>query len=310
MSSVCVRISTRTSALALWQASYIADLLRQTPAAPDVELIHIRTSGDGDQRSSLREFGGTGAFTREVQRAVLDGDADLAVHSLKDLPTESVAGLCLACVPDRAPRLDAILLPQGQNLFSSLSDMPKASRVGTGSPRRQAQLLHHRPDLKMLDIRGNVDTRIGKLDSGDYDAIMLAEAGLRRLGLDDRINLLLSPPEMLPAVGQGALGIECRIDDPSTRELLSLLTDERTLQSVTAERSLLRTIRAGCHAPLGVWTEVEGQRLTLTGVLLSLDGTVRLKASAGGPRGEAEQIGREVAAKLIEAGGDALLEEE
>lgn len=310
MSSHTIRIATRTSKLALWQAEYLADRLSQLPSAPGVELIHVRTRGDGNQTSPLKEFGGTGAFTREVQRVVLNGDADLAVHSLKDLPTESVTGLCLACVPERAPRLDAILLPHGQHSYRSLSDLPKASRIGTGSPRRQAQLLNLRPDLHVLGIRGNVDTRIGKLDGGDYDAILLAEAGLRRLGLDDRITLLLSPAVMLPAVGQGALGIECRVDDTTSRELLKNVTDEGTLQSITAERSLLRTLRAGCHAPLGAWTELDDNTLKLTGVLLNQTGTSRLEATANGPPLDAERIGCEVAAKLIDAGGDALLEQE
>ncbi len=308
MSSRQIRIATRTSSLALWQAEYVADRLRQLPIEPAVELIHVQTSGDGDRTSPLREFGGTGAFTREVQRAVMDGYADLAVHSLKDLPTESVDGLCLACVPDRAPQLDAILLPSKATTVDTLADLPDSARIGTGSPRRQAQLLNQRPSFEVAEIRGNVETRIRKLDDGDFDAIVLAEAGLRRLGLDDRISLLLSPPVMLPAVGQGALGIECRQDDTSTRELLSSITDQPTLLSVTAERCLLKELRAGCHAPLGVWTEINDQQLTLTGVLLSLDGTTRLEASASGELTDGEQIGRNVAEQLIAAGGDKLVE--
>lgn len=285
----------------------MADRLRQTPSEPAVELIHVQTSGDGNQTSPLREFGGTGAFTREVQRVVLEGKADLAVHSLKDLPTESVDGLCLACVPERAPRLDAVLLPKDAEPVTSLADLPESARIGTGSPRRQAQLLNQQPAFQVTEIRGNVDTRIRKLDDGDFDAILLAEAGLRRLELQDRISLLLSPPQMLPAVGQGALGIESRIDDSATRELLSLVTDVPALQSVTAERSLLSELRAGCHAPLGAWTEINDQQLTLTGVLLSLDGTVRLEATANGNPTDGQQIGQDVARQLIAAGGDQLV---
>lgn len=272
-----------------------------------MELVRIKSSGDANQTSPLRAFGGTGAFTREVQAAVLAGDADLAVHSLKDLPTESVDGLQLACVPERAPRLDAVLLPAGSKKSTQLSELPKCARIGTGSPRRQAQLLHHRPDLKLLEIRGNVDTRIRKLDEGDYDAIVLAEAGLRRLKLDDRIGFLLAPPTMLPAVGQGALGIECRADDNNTLDLLAQLADAATFDSITAERSLLRALRAGCHAPLGAWSAIEGETLTLTGVLLSLDGHTRLEATATGRQTESERVGREVADQLLAAGGDKLV---
>jgi hydroxymethylbilane synthase len=307
MPTSTIRIATRTSPLALWQAEYVSAQLRNAVPDRSVELVRIKSSGDTNQTSPLREFGGTGAFTREVQAAVLAGDADLAVHSLKDLPTESVEGLHLASVPERAPRLDAVLLPKDVSHFAQLSDLPAEARIGTGSPRRQAQLLHHRPDLKPLEIRGNVDTRIRKLDEGDFDAIILAEAGLRRLGLDHRISFLLAPPTMLPAVGQGALGIECRADDDETSKLLATLSDAATLDSVTAERSLLRALRAGCHAPLGVWSETDEDCLTLTGVLLSLDGQTRLEATATGDRGESEHIGRDVADQLLAAGGDQLV---
>jgi len=307
MGTLSLRIATRTSALALWQAEYVAARLAKIVPDRAVELVHIKSSGDANQTSPLREFGGTGAFTREVQAAVLDGDADLAVHSLKDLPTESVDGLHLACVPERAPRLDAVLLPAGSAKSNQLSRLPHGARIGTGSPRRQAQLLHHRSDLKLMEIRGNVDTRIRKLDDGDYDVIILAEAGLRRLELSERINFLLSPPIMLPAVGQGALGIECRTDDADTTAILAQLTDAETLDSITAERSLLRALRAGCHAPLGAWSAVEGETLTLTGVLLSLDGQTRLEATATGDRSESERVGRDVAEQLLAAGGDKLV---
>lgn len=307
MSSSTIRIATRTSALALWQAEYLAERLRQTHAAPTVDLVPVETKGDGNQVSPLREFGGTGAFTREVQRAVLNGDADLAVHSLKDLPTDSTDGLSLGCVPERAPRLDAVLLPAGAEPLSGLSELPDGCRVGTGSPRRQAQLLHHRPDLSVQEIRGNVDTRIRKLDDGEYDAIVLAEAGLRRLGLQERISLLLAPPEVYPAVGQGALGIECRADDASTKELLEPVTEATALQCVTAERSLLRELRAGCHAPVGAWADVEEGQLKLTGVLLSLDGQTRLEASAVADAASALEVGIEVAQQLLGAGGEELV---
>ncbi|MFN9717919.1 MAG: hydroxymethylbilane synthase [Planctomycetota bacterium] len=310
MAERLIRIATRTSALALWQANYIAERLRSLPESPSVELIRIVTSGDQNQTDALRQFGGTGVFTREVQKAVLDGRADIAVHSLKDLPTQSADGLQLACVPERAPRSDALLLPVGKSRLTSLDELPKESRIGTGSPRRQAQLKHLRPDLELIEIRGNVDTRIRKLDEGLYDAIVLAEAGLGRLGLLDRISLLLSPPTLYPAVSQGALGIECRSDDAQTQSLLASIRCVKTHSEALAERSLLRTLRAGCHAPLGVYCEIKADQLTLTGVLLSLDGTQRIEQSATGSADQPESVGIRVAEHLLASGGEALLTSE
>lgn len=286
----------------------MADRLRALPQAPSVELVPIVTSGDANQTDALRQFGGTGVFTREVQRAVLDERADLAVHSLKDLPTQSADGLILACVPERAPRCDALLLPANASPISSIAELPANARIGTGSPRRQAQLLYLRPDLQLLEIRGNVDTRLRKLDEGQYDAIILAEAGLTRLGLDSRISLLLKPPVLFPAVSQGALGIECRETDQETRQLLNAITCPATHAEVLAERSLLRTLRAGCHAPLGIWCEIAETKLTLTGVLLSLDGVTRIEQSAEGHVDAPEAVGVTVADHLLAAGGEFLLE--
>ena len=302
-----LRIATRTSALALWQANFMAEQIRQLPDAPDVELVRIVTTGDQNQTDALRQFGGTGVFTREVQKAVLDQRADIAVHSLKDLPTESAEGLVLGCVPVRAPRFDALLLPTGAPTITALTELPEGARIGTGSPRRQAQLRYLRPDLQLEEIRGNVDTRLRKLDEGQYDAIVLAEAGLRRLGLQTRISLLLEPPVLFPAVGQGALGIECRTDDVVTQGLLQKLSCSITLAEVRAERSLLRALRAGCHAPLGAWCRIEGGQLTLTGVLLSQDGTSRLEETGTGDVDAAEQVGLMVADQLLSAGGQVLL---
>lgn len=303
-----IRIATRTSALALWQAHYLADRLRALSPSPEVDIVPIVTTGDTNQTDALRQFGGTGVFTREVQKAVLDERADIAVHSLKDLPTVSADGLVLAAVPEREQRCDALLLPLTANSFQSLQDLPKGATVGTGSPRRQAQLLHHRPDLKLSEIRGNVDTRIRKLDEGQYDAILLAEAGLRRLKLDDRISFLLQPPTVYPAVGQGALGIECRESDEETRKILRQLICHQTLAEVLAERSLLRTLRAGCHAPLGAWAKVTDKKLTLTGVLLSLDGKTRLEQTATGSVDNAELVGFTVAEQLLLSGAANLLQ--
>ncbi len=302
-----LRIATRTSPLALWQANYVAERLHALPEQPTVELVRIVTSGDQNQTEALSQFGGTGVFTREVQKAVQDGRADMAVHSLKDLPTASTDGLVLGCVPERAPRCDALLLPAGNPQMTSLADLRQRARIGTGSPRRQAQLLHHRPDLQLREIRGNVDTRLRKLDEGQYDAIVLAEAGLGRLSLDRRISLLLRPPEFFPAVSQGALGIECREADEVTRGLLTPIICRTTYAEILAERSLLRSLRAGCHAPLGVWCEIRDTTLKLTGILLSLDGTERLEHSSSGDVSAAESVGIDLAHQLLAAGAAGML---
>lgn len=310
MSQSPIRIATRASQLALWQAHHIADRLRA--AGHDVEIVHVSTSGDRDQQGSLRSFGGMGVFTREVQRVVLDGDADVAVHSLKDLPGESVKGLCLAAVPERASRFDALVMPKAWDGHAAivakdpLAILPQGSRVGTGSPRRQAQLAVARPDLRLAEIRGNVDTRLRKLDDDEYDALVLAEAGLSRLGYADRISCRLAPPLMYGAVGQGALGLECRADDESTRKALDGLTDAPTMTCVTSERALMIDLRAGCHAPLGVQSLVMGDSLVLEAVLLSLDGKERLLASSSGSVHDAASVGQDVARSLIEQGAESL----
>lgn len=249
-----IRIATRSSRLALWQAEHVAALLKA--AAPDVpvEIIHVSTIGDRDLTEPLRNMGAFGVFTREVQKVVLDGYADLAVHSLKDLPTDHVEGLCLGAVPGRGPVFDTLVMPASAAAGAGWDSIPQQARIGTGSPRRQAQVKHARPDVELLEIRGNVETRLRKLDAGEYDAIILAVAGLERLGLEGRITQPLQPPVMFPAVGQGALGLECRADDGWLRDILLRINDGRTLAAVTAERSLLSDLRAGCHAPLGVFT--------------------------------------------------------
>lgn len=312
MADRVLRIASRASKLALWQAEYVKSRLENEPsegaAAVSAEIVHVSTKGDQNQTDALRQFGGTGVFTREVQHSVLSGDTDLAVHSLKDLQTEPTEGLVLAAVPERETTDDALLLPEGRAV-QDLSELPQGARVGTGSPRRQAQLLHIRPDLQLLEIRGNVQTRIRKMDEGEYDAIVLAVAGLTRLELTDRISLLLTPPDVYPAVGQGALGLECRADDKATVSILERLTDPNAEAQTTAERSLLSTLRAGCHAPLGVATSIQGDHLKLTAVLLSQDGRRRLEASGAKTTAAAVQLGREVAEQLLADGGEELVSE-
>jgi hydroxymethylbilane synthase len=302
-----LRIATRASQLALWQSRYIADLIRHAAPEVAVELVHVSTTGDRDQSETLRALGSFGVFTREVQLAILDGRADLAVHSLKDLPTDGPPQLTLAATPVRGLTYDALILPAGKPHCGSIRELVAGARVGTGSPRRQAQLRYLRPDLQLSEIRGNVDTRLRKLDTGEYDALILAAAGLTRLGLSDRIHTGIAPPDMYPAVGQGAVGVECRTDDADLRTLLALITDAPTLAAVTAERSLLSSLRAGCHAPLGVQTRVDGDTLDLEAVVLSLDGQHRWMASASANVAQANEIGRQVADLLTAQGVDQVL---
>ncbi len=302
-----IRIATRSSRLALWQAEHVAALLKVAAPEVPVEIIHVSTLGDRDLTEPLRTLGNFGVFTREVQKVVLDGRADLAVHSLKDLPTDYVEGLCLGAVPTRGPVFDTLVLPTSAGPGSNWDSIPHAAKIGTGSPRRQAQVRHARPDVELLEIRGNVETRLKKLDAGEYDAIILAVAGLERLGLEGRITQPLTPPVMFPAVGQGALGLECRTDDSWLREILQRISHPETLAAVTAERALLAELRAGCHAPLGVWATPSGADLRLEAVVLSPDGRTRIKAHATGPVTDGGALGRSVAHLLKSQGADQLI---
>lgn len=278
-------------------------------ATPEVtvEIVHITTSGDSNQSDALRTFGGLGVFTREVQRAVLEGRADIAVHSLKDLPTESAPGLRLAAIPEREETADSLVLPVGYRGDASLDALPRGARLGTGSLRRRAQLLHHRSDFVFAEARGNVDTRLRKLDEGEFDGLLLAAAGLKRLGLEQRISCRLEPPLVYAAVGQGALGIECREEDSAVALLLRPLDHVESRARVTAERALLSQLRAGCHAPVGAATSIDGETLTLEGVVLSADGRERLVAKGSAPTSAASQLGRDVAESLLHLGAQALI---
>lgn len=295
-----IRLGTRASALARWQAEWVA--ARLTELGASVELVFIKTSGDGTT-TPITESGSQGVFTKEIQRALLDGRVDLAVHSLKDLPTERIDGLGLAAVPQRESPCDAFI----SNHTTAIEQLPSGSRVGTGSRRRQSQLLHARPYLTVLDIRGNVETRVQKLDAGEYDAIILAEAGLKRLGLADRVTQLLSPTTMVPAVGQGALGLETREDDQATIAVVKQLDDADTHACVLAERTLLAALRGGCLAPVGAWGRVADGKLHLDAVVLSADGATRLAASVSGDVGSAITLGEYAARQLIEQGAAELI---
>jgi hydroxymethylbilane synthase len=302
MAAESLRLGTRSSPLARWQAEWVAGQLRLHHV--EVELVPITTQGDVTS-GPLGQIGGTGLFTKEIQRALLAGSVDLAVHSLKDLPTAPIEGLTLAAVPPRESVRDVLVGRTAQRL----EDLPKGARVGTGSPRRRAQLWHFRRDLELLEIRGNVDTRLRKLDEGEYDAIVLAEAGLSRLGLAGRITQVIDPAIMLPAVGQGALGLETRANDPATIATVGALDHEQTHQAVLAERTVLATLRAGCLAPVGVWGRVAPDgRLQLDAVVLSDDGKQRLFATASADPRAAVHLGLSVANDLLEQGAAALID--
>jgi hydroxymethylbilane synthase len=297
-----IRIGTRGSPLARWQANWVAGQLRSELV--EVELVPIATAGDRDQAGPIGAIGTTGVFTKELQRALLDGRIDLAVHSLKDLPTESVEGLSLAAVPPRESVGDALL---SRNRLR-LAELPPGAKVGTGSLRRQSQLLFARPDLHVSDVRGTVETRVAKLHEGQYEAMVLAEAGLTRLGLQSEIVEILPTSLMLPAVGQGALGLETRADDHATRSAVEQLDDRATHGAVAAERSLLAALRGGCLAPVGAWARVEQESaLRLTAVVLNRDGQKRLQAEAVAPLSEAVELGRRVASELLAQGAASLI---
>ncbi len=303
MSTASIRIGTRASQLARWQASWVAGQLRALGAR--VELVEITTRGDTQQQGPIAGIGLQGVFTKEIQAAVLASEVDIAVHSLKDLPTDTVAGLVLAAVPERENPADALVSTKADSLMT----LPAGARVGTGSLRRQAQIRHLCPELEVVGIRGNVDTRLRKLDAGEYDAVILAAAGLGRLGLADRIAELLEPPRVLPAPGQGALGLECRAEDSAVGELLAKLDDATSHRAVEAERSMLAKLHGGCSAPVGAWGRIEGGQLTLDGLVASLDGEQILRATACGQVADAIAIGNEVADQLLAQGGAAIVAE-
>jgi len=300
-----LRIGTRGSALARWQAKSIAEALRQSGGV-ETEFVIIKTSGDKFQQTSFSQMGTKGVFIKELEDALLERHVDLAVHSMKDLPTEMPAGLTIAAICKREDVRDALLSSAG----STLDMLPHGARVGTSSLRRQSQLLHARNDLRMLEIRGNVDTRIEKLKRGDYDAIVLAKAGLDRLGLSANITQVLPQEVSLPAAGQGAIGIEARAEDAETLQVLRVLNDGETRSSVSAERAALASLEGGCQVSIGAWGRVERGHLLLDVAVLSPDGAHRIWEKSSGSPEEAESIGVRVAQKLIERGAAALLARE
>ena len=297
-----IRIGTRQSRLARWQADWVATALRKQ--GQDVELIPLSTEGDRKDKGALSELGSVGIFTREIQRALLENEVDLAVHSLKDLPTAQTEGIQLAAVPLRGSCEDVLVTPDK----SDLSDLPPHSRIGTGSLRRKSQLLHLRSDLNVIPIRGNVETRIRKLKDGEYDAIVLALAGLVRLELTDYPYQIFSTSQMIPAVGQAALGLEIRKADKALYACLQEINHPPTHQAVIAERTLLHMLRGGCLAPIGAWASArESDRLRLDAVVLNASGSQRIFYSAEKPMEDAVSLGRETAEQLLNQGAEALI---
>jgi len=298
-------IGTRGSQLALWQAEWVQWQLKQI--APDLSVVlkRIQTSGDKIQDVPLAKVGGKGLFVKEIEEALLRKDIDLAVHSMKDLPAVLPAGLHIICIPEREDPRDALLAGDKKKLDA----LPLGARVGTSSLRRQAQLLHVRPDLQIKMLRGNVDTRLRKLQENHFDAIVLAASGLKRLGWDEHITECLPVDVSLPAIGQGALGIEGREDDGFVRNLVSRLEHQQTRVTVTAERALLRRLEGGCQVPIAGHGVLQGENLTLDGLVISLDGKRYVRYSLSGSMSEAESIGRNVAEGLLDRGAQPILQE-
>ncbi|UNK42011.1 hydroxymethylbilane synthase [Luteimonas sp. S4-F44] len=298
-----LRIATRKSPLALWQSEHVAAALRARHPGLEVELVPLSTRGDEVLDRSLAAIGGKGLFLKELEIAMQAGDADCAVHSLKDVPMELEPGFALPAILARADHADAFV----SSTFASIDALPEGARVGTSSLRRQAQLRARRPDLEILDLRGNVNTRLAKLDSGQYDAIVLACAGLQRLGLDARIRARLDAPDWLPAPAQGAIAIECRDDTPQLQTLVAALDHGPTRRCVEAERAMNRALHGSCHVPVAAFARLDDGRILLDGLVGSaLDGRA-VRAGGEAPEGEGEALGSAVAARLLEAGAGAFL---
>ena len=304
MSSREIRIATRKSALALWQAEYVKARLEQAHPALVVTLVPMVSRGDKLLDSPLSKIGGKGLFVKELETALLENEADIAVHSMKDVPMDFPEGLGLFCICEREDPRDAFV----SNTFASLDDLPQGSVVGTSSLRRQAQLLTRRPDLEIRFLRGNVNTRLAKLDAGEYDAIILAAAGLIRLGFEHRITSPISIEHSLPAGGQGAVGIECRSSDPEIHALLAPLHHADTAVRVTAERSLNKHLNGGCQVPIACYAVLEGEQVWLRGLVGDPGGGLLLSAEARGPQSAATELGVQVAEDLLAQGAGAILQ--
>ncbi|WP_104500067.1 hydroxymethylbilane synthase [Acinetobacter indicus] len=298
-----LKIATRQSPLALWQAEHIRARLEALHTGLNVELVTFVTQGDKILDTPLAKIGGKGLFVKELEAALLDGRADLAVHSMKDVPMALPEGLSLAVICEREDPLDAFV----SNTYASFQDLPQGAKVGTSSLRRKCQILKARPDLEIIDLRGNVGTRLSKLDAGQYDAIILASAGLKRLGLSERIRHTLAPEVSLPAVGQGALGLECRTNDQAVLELILPLMDDETNVCVRAERAFNAYLEGGCQVPIAGYATLKDGQLSMEGRVGSVDGQALLSAQLSAAPEQAEQLGEQLAQNLLAQGAGELL---
>ena len=305
MSTNLIRIATRKSPLALWQAEHVRGRLLALHPGLQVELLTMSTQGDRILDSPLAKIGGKGLFVKELEQGMLDGRADLAVHSMKDVPAEFPEGLFIGAILEREDPRDAFVSSQ----YPSVDELPEGARVGTSSLRRQCQLRARRPDLQILDLRGNVGTRLGKLDGGDYDAIVLACAGLKRLGLSARITRELPPEEMLPAIAQGVIGIECRVDDERINSLVEPLNHAATRQRTAAERAMNATLAGGCQAPVAGYSVLNDGVIELRGLVGRPDGRHIIRADVHGSPEHAAELGKQLANDLLARGARPILDE-
>lgn len=300
-----LKIATRKSALALWQAEFVKAELKKFYSELTVELVPMSTQGDKILDTPLAKIGGKGLFVKELEQAMLDGRADIAVHSMKDVPVEFPEGLTLHTICERENPRDAFV----SNIYKTIDELPKGAIVGTSSLRRQCQIKALRPDLEIRDLRGNVNTRLAKLDEGQYDAIILAAAGLIRLEMPERISDFIGVDVSLPANGQGAVGIECRTDDEATKALLAPLEHNETRMRVLAERAMNRKLQGGCQVPIGAYAEIKADKLTLKGLVGAVDGSIILQDTVSGVVSDAEQLGEQLADTLLGRGADKILAE-
>lgn len=299
-----MRIATRRSTLALWQANHVANALREAHPGLDVSLVPMTTEGDRRLDVALFEIGGKGLFLKELERAMLTGDADIAVHSMKDVPIELPAGLCITAMLERLDPRDAFV----SNEFADLYDLPAGAMIGTSSLRRQCQLKACRPDIETESLRGNVETRLKRLDDGDFAAVILASAGLKRLGMADRIRAPISTDICLPAIGQGVIGVECREDDASTRELLAALNHDETGTLITAERAFASALAADCHLPVAALAQASETEVSITGRVGMPDGSRLISGTARRPLAETEAAGQSLALDLLNQGAADILD--
>ena len=300
-----LRIATRKSPLALWQANHVRDALMTRNPGLEVELFTMTTQGDKILDTPLAKVGGKGLFVKELELGILEGRADLAVHSMKDVPVEFPEGLGLAAILVREDPRDALI----SNVFTSIDTLPEGARVGTSSLRRQCQLRARRPDLEVLDLRGNVNTRLAKLDNGDYDAILLAAAGVKRMGWEDRITELLPPEQFLPAIGQGAIGIEIRVADEKVSRIVEVLNDEQTATRIRAERALNERLQGGCQVPIAGYSEISHGVMVLRALVGRPDGTELVQGVISGKPEDAEELGQVLADDLLSRGAKQILDE-